>query len=72
MIEPMTEPGALSEFQQTRPGSAVVDARGNRGDKTILRKSQVGNQVVELKHEANFMAQKMKQVTAPMDLYTVD
>ena len=72
VVEPVTELGSLCEFQQTRPGSAAVDARGNRGDKAILGKSQVGNQVVELKHEPDFMAQKVQQVAAPIDLDTID
>ena len=62
MIEPVAEPGTLSEFEQARSRCMAVNAGGDRGDEAILREGQVGNQVVELEDEADLVTQQAEQV----------
>jgi hypothetical protein len=56
------EPGALRRAPEGALRGAAVDARGNRRDEAILRKRQIGNQVVELKDKADLVPQKRRRL----------
>ena len=49
-----------------------INPRGNSGDEAVFRESQIGNQIVKLKDEANLVAQKAQQVRVPVDFNAVD
>jgi len=61
MAKAMGQAGAPGELPQARLRGVMIDARGDRGNKAVLREREIGNQVVELKDEAHLVAQKTQR-----------
>ena len=72
LIEAMGEAGALGELLQALVGEGAICSGGNRGDKAVFSEGQVGNEVVKLEDEADFVTEQIEQIAMTIDLNTVD
>ena len=52
--------------------SIAIRSGGDRGNETVLGKREVGNKVVKLKDEADFVTQQLEQVAMAIDFDAVD
>src|SRR4051812_13254347 len=63
LFEAMRKAGAVGEFVKACERVFARRARGHGGDKAVLFEREVGDQVVELKYEADFVAKVMRSAT---------
>jgi hypothetical protein len=56
-VETMAKASAVGEFLKTSAGGGATDAGSYRGDETVLLEREIGDQIVELEDETDFVAQ---------------
>ncbi len=72
LIQAMGEAGALGELVQALIRKDAIRSGGDGRDETVLGKREVGNKVVKLKDEADFVAQQLEQIAMTIDFDAVD
>jgi hypothetical protein len=72
MPKAMFQAGALCQVQQARLRNVAIDSRGDCGNKTVFLEREIGDEIVELKDEAHFVAQKVQQVAMAVDGNAID
>jgi hypothetical protein len=71
-VEAVAETGAVGELLEAGVGGGVADARGDGGDEAVFFQGEVGDEVVELEDEADFVAQEMEAAAMAVELDAVD
>ena len=61
-VEAMADAGAVGEVLRRACAEARLSAGGDGGDEAVLFQREVGDEVVELEDEADFVAQEMEPV----------
>ena len=72
LIEPVRETGTFGEMLQALVGKRAIGSGRHRGNETVFREGEVGNEIVKLKHESDFVAQQLKKVTMAIDFDAID
>ena len=72
LAEPMTQPRAIRKMLQPFTRGATLGPCGHRWNQAILRKCEIGDEVVQLKDEADLMPQQAKPIALAIDLHSVN
>jgi hypothetical protein len=72
VVEAVAEAGAVGELFEAGLGGGVADAGGDGGDEAVFFEGEIGDEVVELEDEADFVAQEMEAAAMAVELDAVD
>jgi hypothetical protein len=72
MMEAVREAGAVGELVEAGEGRGARDAGGDGGDEAILFEGEVGDEVVHLEDETDFVAEEVEAVAVAIELDVVD
>jgi hypothetical protein len=71
-VEAMGEAGALGEMMQAVTGGGARDAGGDGGDEAVFFEGEVGDEVVKLEDEADFVAEHVEAAAVAIDFDAVE
>src|ERR1039457_2636372 len=71
VAEAMGEAGAVGKLAEALLRGVAVGSGGDRGNEAILFERQVGNEVVQLEDETDFVAQEAQEIAMTIDLNVI-
>jgi hypothetical protein len=71
-VKAVSEAGAFGELVQAGASGGAIDASGHGGDEAVLFEREIGDEVVELEDETDFVTQHVKAAAVAIDLDAVE